>query len=342
MQRGTYDIVRLDLPQLPQSPNLFFPFIFQQSSIPLFSIHARILILFANASLCFHNYISSVLHPTLPKHKLLTPSEKKIAVASSIRTKMASGSWDPDREFHESLVSSASTVDAADRAHKVHLEEIRTTPLFRADVLAAAMLFQLRIKHPDPNLLPQYGFLAKILRTFGGQDRHDRENILTAESSKIEQDDSRLFVNVNAPWSAFICGSQGSGKSHTLSCMLETALNPSRLGKLPRPLAGMIFHYDKFTGFSSSQICEAAYLSSTGIPVRVLVSPSNMSRMRKAYENLPGIPSNAKKPVVAPLLLQEKHLNVDRMMKLMAIDGTDGKTPLYMEVRISELNYGSS
>src|SRR5688572_8761173 len=33
--------------------------------------------------------------------------------------------------------------------------------------------------------------------------------------------DPRIFYNIAAPSSAFICGSQGSGKSHTLSCMLE-------------------------------------------------------------------------------------------------------------------------
>ena len=145
-------------------------------------------------------------------------------------------------------------------------------------------------------------------------------------------DDRRLFLNVNAPWSAFICGSQGSEKSHTLSCMLENSLIASDLGKLPDPLAAMVFHYDKFTSYSSSQICEAAYLCSSGIPVKVLVSPSNFWRMRNAYANLPGIPSGCKKPTVVPLLLKEKHLGVERMMSLMAVSEKDGPTPLYIEV----------
>ena len=114
--------------------------------------------------------------------------------------------------------------------------------------------------------------------------------------------------------------------------MLESALKPSRLGKLPNPLAAIVFHYDKFTGFAKSQICEAALLCSAGIPVTVLVSPSNLYRMRDAYENIPELPSNAFKPVVAPLLLEERHLNVERMMKLMAIDEKEGKISLYMEV----------
>jgi pantothenate kinase-related protein Tda10 len=43
-----------------------------------------------------------------------------------------------------------------------------------------------------------------------------------------------VFLNVNSPWSMFICGSQGSGKSHALSCVLESCLLSSPdLGQLP-------------------------------------------------------------------------------------------------------------
>ena len=96
----------------------------------------------------------------------------------------------------------------------------------------------------------------------------------------------------------------------------------------------MVFHYDKFTGFSAPQVCEAAYLYSSRIPVTVLVSPSNYHRMRKAYQDMsvPGVPSNVPKPVVAPLLLEEKHLNIEHMLKLMAVDEKEGKISLYMEV----------
>ena len=112
--------------------------------------------------------------------------------------------------------------------------------------------------------------------------------------------------------------------------MLESALQPSQLGPLIAPLAGIVFHYDKFTCYSSSQVCEAAYLCSTGIPVKVLVSPSSFHRMKKVYENLPGIPKG-KRPVVMPLFLTEEQLNVEKMMKLMAIDDK-GRASLYMEV----------
>lgn len=39
--------------------------------------------------------------------------------------------------------------------------------------------------------------------------------------------DPRLFVNTNHPFSAFICGLQGSGKSHSTSCLIGMPPPPS-------------------------------------------------------------------------------------------------------------------
>lgn len=275
---------------------------------------------------------------------LLPVSEPRFSSSpglSSANPKMAAQEWNSDREYHESLVSNSTR--ATDRQCNLDQEEIRTTPLFSADVLASVNGTQSKVS-PTPDILPQYSFLGKVLNIFGGHDQQNTDEIQTTDSeelgvtmnpngqSKTKTGDSRLFVNMNSPWSAFICGSQGSGKSHTLSCMLEGALIPSRLGKLPCPLAAMVFHYDKFTGFKTSQICEAAYLCSTGTPVTVLVSSSNFHRMRRAYASMPGWPLHAPKPVVAPLLLDENHLNIEHILKLMAIDEKEGKISLYMEV----------
>lgn len=255
---------------------------------------------------------------------------EKLAFAepSTIKAIMPLDTWEADRRFHMSLLATEDGTDH-DRAHNVHMEEIRTTPLFSGDVLAGV------IKSPAPavrgGILPQYGLLAQRLCTYGDSGPDTHSDALIEQQPNAEPEDTRLFINVNTPWSAFICGSQGSGKSHTLSCMLESALIPSRLGKLPRPLAGIVFHYDKFSGFASSQICEAAYLCSSGIRVRVIVSLSNYSRMKKLYKNLPGIDKKLQ-PEVVPLLLKESQLNVERMMKLMAVNEKEGSKPLYMEV----------
>ena len=257
--------------------------------------------------------------------------------------------WRKDLEDHNKLFSTRDT-NPAGTASRVHSEEIRTTPLFSAEVLKKVLEASKEPGAQTEDLLPQYGLLAKVIETFNrkededtidteGQNRASREealeqSALDGRGSVPAQEDNRLFVNMNAPWSAFICGSQGSGKSHTLSCMLEAALWQGQPGKLISPLSAMVFHYDKFNSYSSSQICEAAYLSSK-IPVKVLVSPSNYNTMKKAYENMPGFPQTAKKPIVKPLVLFEEQLNLERMMTLMAVGGKDGNPPLYIEVRSS-------
>lgn len=240
---------------------------------------------------------------------------------------MSLDTWEADRRFHMTLLPIEGG-NNNDRAHNVHIEEIKTTPMFSANVLAGV------INSPTPAvkvILPQYGLLAQRLCTYGDLETETYSEASIEQEPSAESKDDRLFLNVNTPWSAFICGSQGSGKSHTLSCMLESALIPSGLGKLPTPLAGIVFHYDKFSGFASSQVCEAAYLCSAGIPVRVMVSPSSYHRMKKIYNNLPGTGAKTSLKVV-PLLLKESQLNVGRMMKLMAVNEKEGPKPLYMEV----------
>jgi hypothetical protein len=142
-----------------------------------------------------------------------------------------------------------------------------------------------------------------------------------------------VYANIAAPWSAFVCGSQGSGKSHTLSVLLENALiSPSPAGKLTSPLTGLALHYDKFTAFSSTQLCEAACLCSSGIPVRVLVSPTNYANMKEAYSNVPGLGDVAKKYLtVEPMYLPQESLNLSMMKTLMGIDNMK-EQPLYVEV----------
>ena len=70
----------------------------------------------------------------------------------------------------------------------------------------------------------------------------------------------RLYMNTNTPSSGVICGvqvslvwarrtdvtdeglEQGSGKSHTLSCILEASLVvDSRIGRLPKPLTALVY-----------------------------------------------------------------------------------------------------
>jgi len=201
------------------------------------------------------------------------------------------------------------------------VEAARTTPLFSGKVLDGSKL----------GTFNQYGLLCKAVATRKSQ--HLPEST-TPKLPRVYNDDPRIFLNVNAPWSTFICGSQGSGKSYTLSCILENCLIPSGLGQLPSPLAAIVFHYDTFTSYGSRQLCEAAYLCSSGVPVKVLVSPTNFWRMKQTYENLPLSSPSSRKPEVVPMKFQDKHLDVTRMMSMMAVSDKDGPIPLYIEVWI--------
>ncbi|QDS68924.1 hypothetical protein FKW77_008310 [Venturia effusa] len=205
-------------------------------------------------------------------------------------------------------------------------EEIRTAPIFSSHVQGAISNGSVGISTPSKtnSVFPQYGLLGMRLKTIGALEQTD---------PVPEPHQNLIYTNTNAPWSAFICGSQGGGKSHTLSCLLENALlSTSPAAVLPNPLAGLVFHYDNFTSHSSSQLCEAAYLCSKGVPVRVLVSPSNVWAMEKIYSNLPGLPKSCPKPQVVPLYISEKQLNVTNMMTLMSVDQSSGHQPLYLEV----------
>ncbi|KAH8727207.1 hypothetical protein GQ44DRAFT_790040 [Phaeosphaeriaceae sp. PMI808] len=152
--------------------------------------------------------------------------------------------------------------------------------------------------------------------------------ILGSEPSKSGEPLKPVLLNTNSPWSAFICGSQGSGKSHTLSCMLENCLlNDPNLGKNPNPLAGLVMHYD---GSRSSGVCEAAHLCSK-IKTRVLVSASNYGNLKGKYEDMArkcGGQIEVKKLVIA-----SKHLDTERVKTLMAVT-KDGEAPLYIQALI--------
>lgn len=74
------------------------------------------------------------------------------------------------------------------------------------DVRNAVLVSADTLKETEEELLPQYGLLGEF----------------SCESIELSKDltDNTIFVNTNIPFSAFICGVQGSGKSYTTSCLL--------------------------------------------------------------------------------------------------------------------------
>jgi len=134
------------------------------------------------------------------------------------------------------------------------------------------MTSALRLAQQQPAPVRQYGLLGRVMETSG-------EGLKLPAS--VHSPDRRLFFNMATPSSTFICGSQGSGKSHTLSCLLENCLTGSDAAVLPRPLTSLLFHYDTFISDDGGSPCEAAFLGSLrGIRVRVLCSPTNIATIR--------------------------------------------------------------
>ncbi|KAI7337447.1 hypothetical protein KC315_g2318 [Hortaea werneckii] len=193
-------------------------------------------------------------------------------------------------------------------------EEVRMSPLVSLKVKDT-----LEKQSPAPNsspLLPQVRLLGRSVNV---------------QSPGIAAEEPILY-NVNAPNSTFLCGSQGSGKSYTLSCLLENCLmKDARYGLLKTPVAGVVFNYDSDL---SNVTAETASLCSRGIKVRVLVSPSNYVALEKAYRSIRGAAKNLS---VEKLLLGDADLNVSRMKRLMAFSDGEQNVPLYMEVMMEEL-----
>lgn len=143
----------------------------------------------------------------------------------------------------------------------------------------------------------------------------------------------RIFFNTNIPFSAFVCGVQSSGKSHTTACILENALIPSpQLGRLERPLSALIFSYGQFGGDGCGfSVSEAVFLAAphSNFPshphvrkINVLVPPSNYIRKARLYSRIPNVS-------VSPFKLKATSLDIDIMLTLMNVSESD-EQPLYL------------
>ncbi len=130
--------------------------------------------------------------------------------------------------------------------------------------------------------------------------------------------------------------STGSGKSHTVSTILENALISGfpAIGSLTKPLSVLVLHYGE--GGLNSLPNEAAWLSSSisshikGPPVRVYVSRSSLQTMRTVYGPL------GERVSVEPLLFSSSELDVAAILSMMAVGSTDS-APLYMQIIMASL-----
>ncbi|KAK6611215.1 hypothetical protein H4I96_02813 [Botrytis cinerea] len=212
-------------------------------------------------------------------------------------------------DSHEDSKGSSSQI-------KQQVDAFLSAPIFSAAAYDLVIRSASASLTTIPDITPQYGLIGIEV----GE-----------EGCNVEAGHRLLLANLNMPWSAFICGSQGAGKSHTLSCLLESSLlKDNSAGELPSPLAGLVMHYDAFTSSNTSQLCEAVYLCSSGIPVTIMVSPSNIWSMKRLYGELSLHNNGGLPPRVVPLYLNEDQLDSFRILKLMAFDPNSDNVPLYM------------
>ncbi|KAG6175383.1 hypothetical protein E4U51_000022 [Claviceps purpurea] len=245
------------------------------------------------------------------------------------------------------------------RLLKLHSKDLDDREIVNAPIFTEAVRHHVDGREvPDALLFSQYGLLggevAKLRELSSRNSNRETEssgNIFTPVSSTTmssrcsstgsgsgsssnltheemkPEDAPFVHYNVAAPSSTFICGSQGSGKSHTLSCMLENCLLESDANTLPKPLTGIVFHYDAFSSDGNGQPCEAAHLSSNPhVRVRVLCSPTNVGQMKITYGRFKNVE-------VQELRLSQRNLNTRRMLDLMAVSSTQGGAlPLYFHI----------
>ncbi|KAI0796532.1 hypothetical protein C8Q75DRAFT_198887 [Abortiporus biennis] len=192
--------------------------------------------------------------------------------------------------------------------------EHRTAPLFTRDAYVDVGLH---------NEKSQYGVLGSTLAIY-------------EKAVPRVPTDPRLYINTNAPFSALVCGVQGSGKSHTVSVILENMLIPgcAPIGSLEKPLSALVLHFGE--GGPSSRPSEAAYLGMKGFKgvdapsVKVYVSRSSLKTMKNVYSSL------GPRVTVEPLVFAESELDAQAFLSMMAVTSSES-APLYMQVILSIL-----
>lgn len=219
-------------------------------------------------------------------------------------------SRDPVHEELELLHDSISDTRGRSKDH-----ELNTAPIITRDAYVAAAYRE---------CATQYGVLGSILSI------HNKYNL------PYKPVNPQLYVNTNAPFSAVVCGVQGSGKSHTVSLLLESMFIPNirSTGTLQKPLSGLVLHFGE--GGPSSRPSEAAWISSSHIPgvqtpsVKVYVSRSSLNTMRAVYAPLgDGV-------TVEPLLFSQDELDAQAFLSMMAV-GSSESAPLYIQGILSIL-----
>jgi hypothetical protein len=139
---------------------------------------------------------------------------------------------EPDFDLIEQLIPERDNTTERDGSVDTVDRDIGHAPLISGSI----------VQEHSKDAIPQYGLFGRVI---------------------AEGHEATIFHNTNVPFSTFICGVQGSGKSHSTACMLENALIPSpQLGHLRAPVSALVFSYGEFSnGGSGFSVSEAAFLA---------------------------------------------------------------------------------
>ncbi|KAF3902071.1 hypothetical protein ABW21_db0200481 [Orbilia brochopaga] len=255
---------------------------------------------------------------------------------TSIADKPLEGGWKRGTKslltMTDSLFPNETSAHVQDR-HEID-KILSASPLFTSGTLNIDVGPE---DHPG-DVVIQSGIFAKIQQTRGTLPTIDPWG--AGEPQKAEINNDILLLNTTTPWTTFICGLQGAGKSHSLSVIIENCLIPNKsIGVLARPLSALVLYYAPFTPVDAGKPCEVAYLavpvpgSENSLPdgqgpssarsVTVLASRSNLGNMKKVYEKIPGV-------TVRPLLFKPSQLTIKTMLNLMSVQ--QDNTALYLQV----------
>ncbi|KAI6134861.1 hypothetical protein EV401DRAFT_863313 [Pisolithus croceorrhizus] len=266
---------------------------------------------------------SALAHNSLPSTPSNTSGRLEMTIPNGARIPQpATGQAAADSAYDELqlLHDNPSNLKARSKEH-----EVRTAPIITRDAYVAAGY------HEQTS---QYGVLGRTMSIL--YELSVSPTCLLIEPSHSNgltpytPLDPRLYVNTNAPFSAVICGVQGSGKSHTVSVLLESMFIPNLppIGALKKPLSGLVLHFGE--GGPSARPCEAAWVATSENPgiktpkVRVYVSKSSINTMRAVYAPL------GDKVIVEPLLFDKNELDAQAFLSMMAV-GSSENAPLYMQ-----------
>jgi hypothetical protein len=163
-------------------------------------------------------------------------------------------------------------------------------------------------------------------------------------TARGQESASEIYINVTDPFCLIAVGVQGSGKSHTTACILESCLLPfSPVTGVRQPMACMVCHYDQ----SDANCCEATGLGQPSSKITrilaahgfdspapslsddrllVLCSPSFYKQRAKYYAGV---------CEVRPLLFRWSRLKAQQLKMLMKLD--ESSSQLYVALMLDML-----